>query len=161
MPLSAQHDNNLELTDKSLYKRLQYAKEILVQMMSVASMPPTLALNNQAAAMEGDKDGAVAADEFNNYQSQQKMTAYNQHQSARHTKSASKGAMMMSPYNSKTTLKAKEQARSYRMQTMTAHKAQTSTNLLNSNIKQQQQAQNQQSKNKFELPMLSNRSNSR
>ena len=45
------------------------------------------------------------------------------------------------------------------MQTMTAHKAQTSTNLLNSNIKQQ--TQNQQSKSKFELPMLSNRSNSR
>jgi len=62
--------------------------------------------------------------------------------------------MMMSPYNSKTGLKAKDQARSYRMQTMTASKPQT-TNLLNSNVKQQQ------SKNKFELPMLSNRSNSK
>ena len=45
MPLSAQNDVNLEVSDKSLYKRLQYAKEILVQMMSVQSMPPTLALN--------------------------------------------------------------------------------------------------------------------
>ena len=45
MPLSAQNDINLEVSDKSLYKRLQYAKEILVQMMSVQSMPPTLALN--------------------------------------------------------------------------------------------------------------------
>ena len=44
MPLSAQNDVNLEVSDKSLYKRLQYAKEILVQMMSVQSMPPTLAL---------------------------------------------------------------------------------------------------------------------
>ena len=34
MPLSVQNDANLEVTDKSLYKRLQYAKEILVQMMS-------------------------------------------------------------------------------------------------------------------------------
>ena len=84
-------------------------------MMSVASMPATLALGNQATTKEGEKDGAAGTDEFNNYQSQQKMIAYNQHQSARHTKSASKGAMMMSPYNSKTTLKAKEQARSYRM----------------------------------------------
>lgn len=48
MPLSAQNDLNLEVTDKSLYKRLQYAKEILVQMMSVQSMPPTLSLTNQA-----------------------------------------------------------------------------------------------------------------
>ena len=30
MPLSAQNDLNLEVTDKSLFKRLQYAKEILV-----------------------------------------------------------------------------------------------------------------------------------
>ena len=30
MPLSMQNDSNLEVTDKSLYKRLQYAKEILV-----------------------------------------------------------------------------------------------------------------------------------
>lgn len=45
MPLSAQNDVNLEVSDKSLYKRLQYAKEILVQMMSVQSMPATLALN--------------------------------------------------------------------------------------------------------------------
>lgn len=45
MPLSAQNDN-LELTDKSLFKRLQYAKEILVQMMSAQSIPPSLCLNN-------------------------------------------------------------------------------------------------------------------
>ena len=50
MPLSAQNDVNLEVSDKSLYKRLQYAKEILVQMMSVQSMPATLALTNQAIA---------------------------------------------------------------------------------------------------------------
>ena len=35
-------DENLEYMDKSLFKRLQYAKEILVQMMSAASMPPEL-----------------------------------------------------------------------------------------------------------------------
>lgn len=69
----------MELTDKSLYKRLQYAKEILVQMMSVASMPASLALGSQATTKEGDKDGAVGTDEFNNYQSQQKTIAYNQH----------------------------------------------------------------------------------
>ena len=45
---------NLEQTDKSLFKRLQYAKEILVQMMSVASMPESLALTNQTST------GAVA-----------------------------------------------------------------------------------------------------
>jgi len=50
LPLSAQNDLNLELSDKSLFKRLQYAKEILVQMMSVQSMPATLALTNQAIA---------------------------------------------------------------------------------------------------------------
>ena len=76
-------------------------------MMSVASMPPTLALTNQVKEFDQEADVA-GTDEFNNYQSQQKMVAYNQHQTARHTKSASKGAMMMSPYNSKTTLKAKE-----------------------------------------------------
>ena len=45
MPLSVQNDANLEATDKSLFKRLQYAKEILVQMMSAQSMPACLALN--------------------------------------------------------------------------------------------------------------------
>lgn len=50
LPLSAQNDLNLEVSDKSLFKRLQYAKEILVQMMSVQSMPATLALTNQAIA---------------------------------------------------------------------------------------------------------------
>ena len=35
MPLSVQNEINLEVADKSLFKRLQYAKEILVQMMSV------------------------------------------------------------------------------------------------------------------------------
>ena len=60
----------------------------------------------------------------------------------------------MSPYNAKG-LKARESARTYRMHTMTTVKAQaTSTNLLNSNVKQQ-------NKNKFELPMLSNRSSSK
>ena len=48
MPLSVQNDTNLEVTDKSLFKRLQYAKEILVQMMSTQSLPASLSLNNQA-----------------------------------------------------------------------------------------------------------------
>ena len=49
-------DENLRLTDKSLYKRLQYAKEILVQMMSVQSMPPALALtNHQVVQTEEDE----------------------------------------------------------------------------------------------------------
>lgn len=48
MPLSVQNDTNLEVTDKSLFKRLQYAKEILVQMMSAQSLPASLTLNNQA-----------------------------------------------------------------------------------------------------------------
>ena len=46
-PLSAQNEN-LERTNKSLYKRLQYAKEILVQMMSASSIPPSLALPTPA-----------------------------------------------------------------------------------------------------------------
>ena len=81
-------------------------------------------------------------------------------QSARHTKSASKGNMMMSPYTNKT---GKQQASSkepqvrggYRMQTMTAQKASTGNNLLCSSVKPSS------SKGKFELPMLSNRSNSK
>jgi len=54
MPLSVQNDANLEATDKSLFKRLQYAKEILVQMMSAQSMPPSLALNNQTRNDENE-----------------------------------------------------------------------------------------------------------
>lgn len=61
---------------------------------------------------------------------------------------------MMSPYNSKTGAKNKD-TRTYRMQTMTACKAGAAgTNLLCSNTKQS-------SKNKFELPLLNNRSNSK
>ena len=56
MPLSAQNDTNLEQTDKSLFKRLQYAKEILVQMMSVKSMPESLALTNQAKQSDAEAD---------------------------------------------------------------------------------------------------------
>ena len=42
---------------------------------------------------------------------------------ARHTKSASKGAAIMSPYNSKSTHKLKDSsARLQRMQTLTASK---------------------------------------
>lgn len=59
MPLSVQNDANLEVTDKSLFKRLQYAKEILVQMMSVASIPPTLALNNQVNEVEENMEAAL------------------------------------------------------------------------------------------------------
>lgn len=59
MPLSVQNDINLEATDKSLFKRLQYAKEILVQMMSVQSMPPALALNNQARTSENEDEAPV------------------------------------------------------------------------------------------------------
>lgn len=66
MPLSVQNDINLEKTDKSLFKRLQYAKEILVQMMSAASMPATLALNNNDA-LRGDELDLPAEDQ-NNYQ---------------------------------------------------------------------------------------------
>lgn len=65
---------------------------------------------------------------------------------------------MMSPYNNcKSVQKTKDhqQARTYRMQTMTASKVQTSTNLLSSNAKKQT------SKGKFELPLLSNRSSSK
>ena len=62
MPLSAQNDLNLEVTDKSLYKRLQYAKEILVQMMSVQSMPPTLSLTNQANTEENRQEAEPVED---------------------------------------------------------------------------------------------------
>ena len=61
--------------------------------------------------------------------------------------------LMMSPYGSKTNQRGKDQNRNQRMQTMTAQKMQ-STNLLSSNNKQS-------SKSKFELPLLSNRSNSK
>lgn len=72
-------------------------------------------------------------------------------------RSVSKGAAkVMSPQYSKSVQKTKEHARSYRMQTMTASKVHQSTNLLSSNAKKQQQ-----SKGKFELPLLSNRSNSK
>ena len=74
---------------------------------------------------------------------------------AQQTRSASKGTNLMSPYNSKSVQKTKEHARTYRMQTLTASKVQPSTNLLNSNAKKQS------AKGKFELPLLSNRSNSK
>ena len=127
MPLSVQNDINLEKTDKSLFKRLQYAKEILVQMMSAASMPSTLALNNDA--IKGDELDLPAEDQ-NNYQTTKApgLTVVNARQSieqphtgGRHTRSASKG-VIMSPYNSKG-VKARESARTYRMHTMTAVKA--------------------------------------
>lgn len=54
LPLSTPMDN-LEQIDKSLFKRLQYAKEILVQMMSVSSMPESLQLMSlPSAAAAGD-----------------------------------------------------------------------------------------------------------
>lgn len=60
---------------------------------------------------------------------------------------------MMSPYAAKNGAKTKENPRSYRMQTMTASKLQSSSkNLLVSNNK---------SSGKFELPMLSTRSTSK
>lgn len=59
MPLSVQNDTNLEVTDKSLFKRLQYAKEILVQMMSAQSLPASLALNNQATAKSSEANEAA------------------------------------------------------------------------------------------------------
>ena len=43
-----------------MYKRLQYAKEILVQMMSVQSMPPALALNNEEAGEIAQEEPADA-----------------------------------------------------------------------------------------------------
>ena len=75
--------------------------------------------------------------------------------SSRHTKSAQKGGPMMSPYGSKTSQKAKDAARSYRMQTLTASKLK-STNLLGSSAKNASKGTN-----KLELPYLSNRSSSK
>ena len=57
------------MADKSLFKRLQYAKEILVQMMSVQSMPPSLTLSNQNKAEEAN-DELNNVDEQQNYASQ-------------------------------------------------------------------------------------------
>lgn len=51
MPLNGTSEQ-VEGADRSLYKRLQYAKDILVQMMSAQSLPQELAplplLNNPA-----------------------------------------------------------------------------------------------------------------
>lgn len=161
MPLNAQNDVNLEVSDKSLYKRLQYAKEILVQMMSVQSMPPTLALTSHAAANLEDpvenlqiqpvaqKLNCALTNLLTAPETRPRMATANQ------PRSASKGIKVMSPYNSKSTQKTKEHARTYRMQTMTASKVVTSTNLLNSNAKKYS------NKVKFELPLLSSRSNSK
>ena len=73
-------------------------------------------------------------------------------QDRRYTKSATKNAAMMSPYTAKTAQKGKDVGRVNRMQTLTATKIQSSTNLLQSSAKQA-------SKKQFELPLLSNRSN--
>lgn len=106
MPLSVGDDLNLETTDKSLYKRLQYAKEILVQMISVQSMPSTLALNNQAVNFEEQEE----AKPNGNYATQAMRASVDL------VKSASKiPTMMMSPFNSKSNQKGKEHARTYRM----------------------------------------------
>ena len=68
----------------------------------------------------------------------------------------------MSPYNSKSTQKLKDSStRLQRMNTLTASKIPQSTNLLNSNIKQGHQTRNPSATGKFELPLLSNRSNSK
>ena len=164
MPLT--EDENLE--DKSLYKRLQYAKEILVQMISAQSMPASLALTNQAKSAEGTgaaneyatQQQRVAPGAQTNVRSSVVETNTTSSAAARHTKSASKGAAIMSPYNSKSTQKLKDSsARLQRMQTLTASKIPQSTNLLNSNIKQAQGRN--PSANKFELPLLSNRSSSK
>lgn len=160
MPLNAQNDTNLEVSDKSLYKRLQYAKEILVQMMSVQSMPSTLALTNQTAANLEDpvenlqtqpsqKLNGALTNLLTGPEPQSRLSTANK------ARSASKGNKIMSPYNSKSTHKTKEHARTYRMQTMTANKLHTTTNLLNSNAKKYS------NKGKLELPLLSNRSNSK
>lgn len=138
--------------------------------MSVQSMPACLALNS----VENDgQTGEPLSDEAQaHYMTQQRQTTLtnaiangvvgqglrnsSDQQPARHTKSAQKGAMlMMSPYGSKSTQRGgKDQPRNQRMQTMTAQKMQ-STNLLSSNMKQSS------TKNKFELPLLSNRSSSK
>ena len=101
MPLSVQNYVNLEKTDKSLFKRLQYAKEILVQMMSAASMPATLALNNDVAKNE---DLDLQAEDQNNYQTLKASgsianarQSIDQQTVSRHTRSASKGGVIMSP----------------------------------------------------------------
>lgn len=163
MPLSAQHDQNLETTDKSLFKRLQYAKEILVQMMSVQSMPTSLTLTNQARSVEAidtvqpapqtSQACTVATKQPTSVGSNLMTTGVmSSGQDRRYTKSATKNGAMMSPYTAKTAQKGKEVGRVNRMQTLTASKIQSSTNLLQSNAKQA-------SKKQFELPLLSNRSN--
>ena len=76
MPLSIQNDTNLEITDKSLYKRLQYAKEILVQMMSAQSLPASLALNNNQLASAKSSE-ATTANNDGQQQQQYLMSAEN------------------------------------------------------------------------------------
>ena len=142
-------------------------------MMSVQSMPPTLQLtnqnevNNEAEANLYDTAQQQPIAGANNYASTKPgptltnmiaTGAVNNprssvEQPSRHTKSASKNAMMMSPYTGKSGQK-NGQARTYRMQTMTASKLHSTTNLLNSNAMQT-------NKNRFELPLLSNRSASK
>ena len=138
-------------------------------MMSVQSMPPTLQLTNQASnenELEANlyETGQPASNNYASTKPGSTLTnmiasgAINHprssvEQPSRHTKSASKGGMMMSPYTGKSGQKNR-QAHTYRMQTMTASKLHSTTNLLNSNAMQA-------NKNRFELPLLSNRSASK
>lgn len=134
-------------------------------MMSVQSMPSTLALTNQAVENPEEpvqevkqptpKLSSALTNLLTTNQTQDGTASRQQMPQAR---SESKGVVkVMSPQYSKSVQKTKEHARNYRMQTMTASKVHQSTNLLSSNAKKQQQS----SKGKFELPLLSNRSNSK
>lgn len=112
-----------------------------------AQQQPMPAQNNYASTKPGPTlTNMIATGAINNVRTSVE-------QPSRHTKSASKGGMMMSPYTGKSGQK-NGQARTYRMQTMTASKLHSTTNLLNSNAMQA-------TKNRFELPLLSNRSASK
>lgn len=108
-----------------------------------------------------------------------KVQPQQQYNGGRHTKSACKGTMVMSPYNIKSgassasiaaiknaTAAGKDHPsntaqRSSRVLTMTASKAQQNgTNLINAAANGKSAAASAGVKNKFELPFLSTRSNS-
>ena len=96
-------------------------------------MPATLALTNDKSidnelAQANDADEKIDGQDFKSQRPAQSIAANATVQrssienASRVTKSAQKGTNMMSPYGSKTSQKAKDAARSYRMQTMTASK---------------------------------------
>ena len=52
-------NKDFEITDKSLFKRLQYAKEVLVQMMTGQPLSPTLALYDQSQPKRASSNAEV------------------------------------------------------------------------------------------------------